>query len=366
MKRVVRGLTYVVASLALLTAFASYRGFGEPLFLFGLPFARPPAPLFAPGEVERAGTGDAVFTGKLSDPTLLELSGLVASRRTPGVFFAIQDSGGGDRARLYALDETGRSLGTWKIAETVNYDWEDLASFTHQGRAWIAIADIGDNQARRDELRVFVVPEPEVASGDETADEGASAVPGELHPAVTWGIRFSDGPRNCEAFAVDPEGDAILLLEKRGSPATAYQAPFAPMADTAVRVAAPIAEVRVPRPTARDLVERGPFGILRSGLTALDVAPDRRGAVVLTYGDAFFFPRLGSWAESFAAVPERIPLPPLQQGEAVAWDESGLLVTSEGAHAPVYRVPVGSWGASEPLGAGTAADASEPDPVPSE
>ena len=56
---------------------------------------------------------------------------------------------------------------------------------------------------------------------------------------------------------------------------------------------------------------------------------------------AFLFRRASgaSWAEAFAAVPERIPVPPLPQGEAIGWDDKGLLVTSEGAHAPLFRIP---------------------------
>jgi hypothetical protein len=370
MRRALGRLGLFLAVPIALLVYGGYQGFGEPLFLFRLAFARPPVPLLAAGAVQRAGFGDAVFTGKLADPSLVELSGLVASRRTPGVFFAIQDSGGEDRARLYALDAEGRSLGTWEIAGVRNKDWEDLASFTHEGRAWIAIADIGDNQARREELLVFVVPEPDVRVRDVNEEDGAGpALTGELQPAATWTIRYSDGARDGEALAVDPEADAILLLAKRGSPATLYRAPFAPMDAPAARLATPLAEVRIPRPTSRDFAEFGRLGVLRSTPTALDIAPDRHGAVVLTYGDAFVFPRAdaGSWAEAFSAVPERIPLPPLEQGEAIAWDGEGLLVTSEGAHAPLYRVPLGMPGmdASEP-GTGPEAGSFEPVPVPAE
>jgi hypothetical protein len=378
MQLALRRLGLVLIALVALVGFGGYQGFGEPLFLFRLAFARPPTPLFAPDEVQRAAFGDAVFTGKLADPSLIELSGLVASRRTPGVFFAIQDSGGDDRARLYALDASGRSLGTWEIPGVENKDWEDLAAFHHEGRAWIAIADIGDNQARREELRVFVVPEPDVRAAGEPHGEGDGrpVLTGELPPHATWTIRYSDGARDCEALAVDPEANAILLLAKRGSPAKLYRAPFAPMDDPEVRLATPIAEVRIPRPTVRDFAEFGRFGVLRSAPTALDIAPDRRGTVVLTYGDAFVFPWIGSWADAFAAVPERIPLPPLQQGEAIAWDGEGLLVTSEGAHAPLYRVPFAEAAgatASEPereqeipRGNEAAAGTSEPIPVSAE
>ena len=42
--------------------------------------------------------------GRLDDPSLDELSGMAASRRHPGLYYAHNDSG--DGARIYVLDET--------------------------------------------------------------------------------------------------------------------------------------------------------------------------------------------------------------------------------------------------------------------
>jgi hypothetical protein len=75
--------------------------------------------------------------------------------------------------------------------------------------------------------------------------------------------------------------------------------------------------------------------------TGLDLSADGRYAAVVTYKDAYLFPRIGSesWAEAFARRPQRIPMPPLRQAEAIAFgaDERTLFVTTEKLPTPLFR-----------------------------
>ena len=52
---------------------------------------------------------EPVKTGNIQDPELVEASGLVASRKQPGVYYSIQDSLNPDN--VYALFENGQELG---------------------------------------------------------------------------------------------------------------------------------------------------------------------------------------------------------------------------------------------------------------
>ena len=52
----------------------------------------------------------------------------------------------GDRPRLYALDLTGKHLGTCDVEGAGAVDWEDMASFQRDGTSYLLIADVGDNQ----------------------------------------------------------------------------------------------------------------------------------------------------------------------------------------------------------------------------
>ena len=67
------------------------------------PVALPPAPF-----------GPALYAGSLLDHELDEVSGLAASRRSPGVLWAVND--GGNTHRLFALSLEGERLAAWNVA----------------------------------------------------------------------------------------------------------------------------------------------------------------------------------------------------------------------------------------------------------
>ncbi|MBA3430400.1 MAG: hypothetical protein H0U16_02820 [Actinobacteria bacterium] len=98
-----------------------------------------------------------------------EGSGLVASRRFPGVMWALRDSGGGDRSRLYAFKIAdgrlaaidGVKFKSWAVDRT-NHDWEDLA-IDDSGHLWIG--DIGNNRCTRTTQVVHKLAEPNPYGG---------------------------------------------------------------------------------------------------------------------------------------------------------------------------------------------------------
>jgi len=57
--------------------------------------------------------GEWETVGTVESEELVEASGVVASRRTPGVLWSHNDAG--DDPRLFALSTTGRHLGTWEL-----------------------------------------------------------------------------------------------------------------------------------------------------------------------------------------------------------------------------------------------------------
>src|SRR5262245_50818086 len=101
-------------------------------------------------------------TGTVRDPSIAELSGLVASRRRPGVLWAIEDSG--NTASLVGLRADGTFLGRFPVTGAQNVDWEDVAIAGGD----VYAADIGDNMEARDSIVVYRVPEPDPAAGTGT------------------------------------------------------------------------------------------------------------------------------------------------------------------------------------------------------
>jgi hypothetical protein len=151
-------------------------------------------------------------------------SGIVASKRYPGVLWAIRDRGGQDRPgrpqnALYAYKVTDGRVG--KVAGAAfkavpmpvqARDWEDIGRDS-DGNLWIA--DIGNNECDRTDTALLKVREPDPAASG----------PAEL--LATYRYRFPDPPpgcagRNAEAmFLVD---DVPYLIDK-GEQSTIYRFP---------------------------------------------------------------------------------------------------------------------------------------------
>ncbi|MEM9058498.1 MAG: hypothetical protein AAGD86_13540, partial [Pseudomonadota bacterium] len=102
--------------------------------------------------------GAAELIGKIEKKSLNEASGMAASRTDDGVLWLINDSG--HKPKLFAMAPDGTHLGTVDVDGANNRDWEDLASFSLDGRHWLLIADTGDNKSRHPVSALVVVPEP--------------------------------------------------------------------------------------------------------------------------------------------------------------------------------------------------------------
>jgi hypothetical protein len=290
-----------------------------------------------PATLARAPYRDAVYLGNVLNKDLEELSGLAASRRRDGLFFALNDSG--NEPLLFAFASDGRALGQ-AVVDAPNPDWEDLASFEWQGQPYLVIADIGDNLSWRPHVYLHFIEEPHVP---------VDGLPSDTRLDVAWTLRFrfEDGPRDAEALAVDAVGEQILVLDKRVVPIGLYALPLLPFESTPeangkTRVARRLGSLPgIPRPTEDDLEEAPKEGKYRSAVTAMDVNADASAAVVLTYKNAYRFERMPeeSWGRAFSRLPQWIPVPPLRGGEAIAFGRDGrsVYVSSEKRPSPLFR-----------------------------
>ena len=131
--------------------------------------------------------GKAVTVGNLANPQITEASGLAASRLYPEILWAIND--GGNDPVLYAVGIDGADLGTFRVEDADNYDWEALASFELQDTAYLLIADVGDNWNQREPSSLYVVEEPDITKIRQamirlSASSGAFALPMRMGPAT--------------------------------------------------------------------------------------------------------------------------------------------------------------------------------------
>lgn len=255
----------------------------------------------------------------IADPRLDEASGIAPSIADPDVVYVHNDSG--DSARFFALDvHTGRTVGTYTVPNATNVDWEDMAvARDRRGVASVWLADIGDNDARRAEVRIYRVDEP----------HGHVVGPPEV-----WRLRYPDGPHDAESLAVAPGGAAVMVTKSLLGSSAVYAVPARP---SGVQTLRKIGEIRF----ALTGTPGGPNAV--GQLTATGAAFSRDGTVlaVRTYTDAYLWRVVdGDVAGALRTAAVRTALPAQPQGEGIAVDGSRLLVDSEGRGSAVYAVPL--------------------------
>jgi hypothetical protein len=264
----------------------------------------------------------AQLSGVMLAPQLDEVSGMAASRTFADTLWTLND--GGNAASLYAIGNRGGLQATLHIDNVLNTDWEDLAAFDLDGRHYLLIADTGDNGGLRKTLQLHVIEEPRTLAD------------GHRGPAWSIAFRWPDGPRDCEAVAVDAARGQVLLISKRRRPPELFVLPLRPGTD-ALQVARRVGWLAgVPQPDAESLHGNPRLARMRNQVTAADVSPDDNMLAVLTYSDVLLYPRprKASWEQAVATPPRVHEVPWLPQAEALAWSTDGRGLYATGEHSP--------------------------------
>jgi hypothetical protein len=229
-----------------------------------------------------------------------EVSGVVASRRTPGLLWIEEDSG--NPARIWGVDRAGTQLVPLRVVGGLNLDWEDIA--LARGRLWIA--DIGDNLLLRPTITVYSFPEPAPSTR-------------RVRPDVLT-LAYPDGPHNAEALFVDGPRRQLFVVTKEAGVAQVFRTPLpATFGGPALRL----------RPVIRLPLNR---------VTAADLGPD---GIVIKAGPAFLY----RWtddrhvASALGQEPCELPAGP---GESIAFSRApeGLVAIPEGSRPSIYLTPL--------------------------
>jgi hypothetical protein len=264
-------------------------------------------------------------------------SGIVASKRHPGVFWAVRDRGaaarpGRPRNALYAFTVAGGRVGRapGALARPVElpvqaHDWEAIAR-DDDGDLWIG--DIGNNECDRADTALLEVREPDPAA------EGPATV------LATYRYRFPDPTHGCAGR----NAEAMFLLD---------DVPYL------IDKAAPSTLYRFPRldPTGTVTLER--VGTLAGGLANLsgaDLSTDRRLLAVDTHTTLSIYrsshPRLRgeALAADLIARPPRWTIPLDRLGattpvnvEGVAFAYGGHDLTLLAENRDVFLVPAAAY-----------------------
>ncbi|HEX2971317.1 MAG TPA: hypothetical protein VHP11_03230 [Tepidisphaeraceae bacterium] len=267
---------------------------------------------------------NGVSQGEVNSSQVTEASGLVASRKNPGVLWTHND--GGNSANVIALDTTGRRLATYHLNDVKNLNWEDIAigSGPVAGMDYLYIADIGDNSLSRKAIVVYRIPEPTVSLDpvDKTLD---------LDTAVAITLRYPDKPHDAEALIFDPNSKygGLFIITKGDNPSRIYQAPLGAL--TSGKAITLIDRGAIPNQTLASAADLSPDGM--EVLVRYNTGDDASESV-------YHYTRLAKqplW-ETLRTRGHRVPYIIEPNGEAIAWaaDGNGYYTLSEGSDQPLY------------------------------
>jgi hypothetical protein len=274
-----------------------------------------PASTLAPGESVCDRYGAVSIAGTVESSALVEASGIAASRATPGVLWAHNDSR--DGPVVYAIGSAGEDLGSVTLDGAEAFDWEDIAigAGPDPGRSYLYVGDIGDNFGiRRGRITVYRLLEPDQSALGAKVPVEASIV-----------MNTTDGPHDFEALFVD--AGSIYLVTKDATLTTVYR--NVPPLDGAL-------------PTTLELIAALDLG---AEVTAADVSWDGSTIAFRGYGTIWMWHRDPDQTIDQAILDEPCTTssPDEPQGEALGFLSDGSVTTvSEGSNPDlnvIKRIP---------------------------
>jgi hypothetical protein len=246
----------------------------------------------------------------VTDKRITELSGL-ASDGTH--WYAHND--GGTKIVVFVLNKK------CAVEKTITapldpYDVEDLAR-APDGTLWLS--DTGDNDSKRATVAVT-----------ELTLDGRTT----LHR-----LTFPDGAHDTEALLLDRRGVPYLITKNPLGIAGIYR-PTGPLASPGPTPLEKVGELHL----SSTGTQGGPVPSIVGSVLVTGAASNADGSVVAvrTYTDAYLFavPPSGDLVAALGGTPVRVPLPNEKQGEAIAFEPDGTLLSgTEGVGQPIRMVP---------------------------
>ena len=265
-----------------------------------------------------------VIVGRIENKDVKESSGLAVSPCQPNVFWTHNDSG--DDAFIYAMDSTGKNLGSYEVTNARNDDWEDIAAYKDaDGICYLYIGDTGNNKLERAEIPIFRVKEPTISNSGSPSDEEDSL---RTEPAQTALFKYQDTPHNSETMMVNPKtGDVYVLTKRVDGPSLVFK--FKPnFGSNQAVIAQKVGEVSVPSV---------PNGLLTGGA----ISPDAKRVILCDYSGGYELTTTSAtFDDIWKSKPVAVDLGERKHGEAITFSADGkaLFGTNEGKKAEIFEV----------------------------
>lgn len=245
---------------------------------------------------------------------LNEVSGLAFGKSQPGIIYVHNDSGG--EPKVYMLDSLGNVIGDVELLGATNRDWEDIAVGPGKyGESNVYVAEIGDNVAQYETIRIYRFAEPIRSGGS------VKITPERID------LTYPNGAMDAETLMVDPVSGDIFILSKRDKENTLFRLPAEKF-----------------QSGSAELEELMKLPITSS--VAGDISQDGSQIIIKNYLEVFYWKRKKgeSVMEALSRAPVIVPYVPEPQGEAIGFSPEGksFFTLSEvrfGIQPVLYRYP---------------------------
>ena len=249
----------------------------------------------------------------VADASLDEISGLVASRAHPGVFWVHEDSGAGPI--LTAINGEGATHSTLTLTDVSSVDWEDMAIAPCGAVDCLWVGDFGDNGSSRSDVQLLRVEEPDLSEVEGNVVSSATSIP----------FSYPDGPQDAEALVVDAEGQPYVLTKRTDATTHIYRVPV-DGTEVATRVAT---------------VSTGDLEGLSTATTAADLWPDGSRLLIRGYLKTIELDISETGIDAAHLAPQAHVITGVDlQGEAMAYDPAGPSIwhVSEGLNPTLWTI----------------------------
>jgi hypothetical protein len=233
-----------------------------------------------------------MLVGHIDNPRINESSGIVASRRYPELFWTHND--GRDQV-LYAINRTGQSLAEFRITGGFLDDWEDIAIDDNRR---LYLGDLGNNNAKRMQLAVHEIDEPDPATKS-----------GLVQVKRSWKLRYPKAPFDCESLFVYQTNGYVVSKVFNDARAELYRFPL----------------TEPKEPVVLEFVARLK---IESPVTAADISADGKMLALVAKSGAFVYRINGDIASVANLKPAQTKFRH-EHIEACCFVPEGLLATAE-------------------------------------
>lgn len=255
--------------------------------------------------------------GTQQKKVLKEISGFACSRQTPGFIWEHGDENMDEDRRILAIKPDGTQVMEVKISTSSSRDdWEDIATGVYDGKNYIFIGAIGDNDlAFKDKYYIYYFEEPAVTSGSTTISA----------KEIVFG--YPDGKAyNTETLMYDNIEQMFYIATKVDGVCALYRLPFKTNysgKQTLTKVC--------------DLGNGSEFNLCTGG----DISPDGAWMAIKNEKYILLWERQGSESLSVTAThrPTQIEAYKKEaQGESLAWADYGTFYTTsdQKKDTPIY------------------------------